>query len=670
MKIKNRLIIVLILLAVFGFMTHRAYNWSLDHYEYMTTGEITDQKKVNTEAFECFSCHAYMQNEGFFMDLASKEYVSPYNLTVSSDNRLLFITGQESDALLMVDFSDNEKVVKLKTGEYPHSVVVTSDTRKAYVSNQWSNTISVIDVDQLKVTDTIETGGGPAGIVLDRDEKFLYVANTFTSDISVIDLSEQREVKRLHAGNYPTGISLSPNGRHVAVVSQRSVLTEYREPPKTEVTLIDTNPQRVTERKYFEEAHIMESADFTPEGDLAFTTLVRPKNLVPAVQVENGWMMNYALGVMSFKSGKMYQLPLDEPNAFYADPYYVRITPDGRQAFISHSGGDYISVLDIEMVRNVIQQIDAGDIVNPENDLTLSRSYVIKRIATGSNPKGMALSPDGRFLYVAERLTDRIGIINTESLILERHIELGDQDQTAFLRKGEQLFNNASHTFQSQYSCYSCHPDNHEDGLTYDMAYYPGTDLSNVQTLRELSNTSPFKWNGKNVSVYMQCGMRFSKFVTRTEVFSPEDLKALVGYITGKIEHPPNMYRDESGDLTEAQLRGKEIFGRTRTNDGSLIAERDRCITCHPGPNFTDRRMHDVGTATERDSHQEFDSPNLNNIYQSAPYLHDGRANTLEELWTLYNDDDEHGVANDMTKDQLNDLIEYLLSLESAKHYK
>lgn len=670
MKIKNRMIILLILLAAFGFMTHRAYNWSLDHYEYMTTGEITDQKKANAEAFQCFSCHAYMQNDGFFMNLASKEYVSPYNLAVSADNRLLFVTGQESDALFIVDLSGDEKIVKLKTGEYPHSVAVSGDTRKAYVSNQWANTISVIDIDELRVTHTIETGGGPAGVVLDKDEKFLYAANTYTSDISVVDLTENREVKRLRAGNYPTGISLSPDGRHVAVVSQRSILTEYRKPPKTEVTVIDTNPQRVTDRMYFEEAHIMESADFTPEGDLAFTTLVRPKNLVPAVQIENGWMMSYALGVISLESGKMYQLPLDEPNTFYADPYNVQITPDGKQAFVSHSGGDYISVLDIEKVRNVIRQIDAGDIANPENDLTLSRSYVTKRISTGSNPKGMTLSPDGNYLYVAERLMDRIGIFNTETLTLERHIELGDQNQQAFLRRGEQLFNNASHTFQSQYSCYSCHPDNHEDGLTYDMAYYPGTDLSNVQTLRELSNTSPFKWNGKNVSVYMQCGMRFSKFITRTEVFSPEDLKAVVGYITGKIEHPPNMYRDESGELTEAQKRGKVIFERTRTNDGSLIGERDRCITCHPGPNFTDRRMHDVGTATERDSHQEFDSPNLNNIYQSAPYLHDGRANTLEELWTLYNDDDEHGVANDMTKDQLNDLIEYLLSLESAKHYK
>ena len=36
---------------------------------------------------------------------------------------------------------------------------------------------------------------------------------------------------------------------------------------------------------------------------------------------------------------------------------------------------------------------------------------------------------------------------------------------------------------------------------------------------------------------------------------------------------------------------------------------------------------------------------------------------TLEEIWTRYNPDDKHGVTNDMTKDQLNDLIEYLKTL-------
>jgi cytochrome c peroxidase len=50
----------------------------------------------------------------------------------------------------------------------------------------------------------------------------------------------------------------------------------------------------------------------------------------------------------------------------------------------------------------------------------------------------------------------------------------------------------------------------------------------------------------------------------------------------------------------------------------------------------------------------------LTNIALTAPYLHDGSAHSLEEIWTVYNHTDKHGRTNDLTKDELNDLIEYL----------
>ena len=53
----------------------------------------------------------------------------------------------------------------------------------------------------------------------------------------------------------------------------------------------------------------------------------------------------------------------------------------------------------------------------------------------------------------------------------------------------------------------------------------------------------------------------------------------------------------------------------------------------------------------------------LTNIGESAPYLHDGRSQTLEEIWTVFGNEDRHGVVSDLTKSQLNDLVEYLRSL-------
>ena len=71
----------------------------------------------------------------------------------------------------------------------------------------------------------------------------------------------------------------------------------------------------------------------------------------------------------------------------------------------------------------------------------------------------------------------------------------------------------------------------------------------------------------------------------------------------------------------------------------------------------------DVGTQGPLNRSGFFDKPHLTNIYDSAPYMHNGVSPTLEEIWTRFNPEDKHGVTNDMTKDQLNDLIEYLKTL-------
>ena len=182
------------------------------------------------------------------------------------------------------------------------------------------------------------------------------------------------------------------------------------------------------------------------------------------------------------------------------------------------------------------------------------------------------------------------------------------------------------------------------------------------RTLRGIYDTDPFKWEGTNVTLARQCGPRLAVFFTRIEPFTPEQLSALNDYVV-TIPRPPNRHRPLGAPLTEAQRRGKVVFERARTADGREIALEGRCVTCHFPPYYTDRSQRDVGTKYLYDRQGKFDVPHLNNIYDSAPYLHNGMADTLEEIWTRFNPEDKHGVTNDLTKDQLNDLIEYLKTL-------
>ena len=641
---------------------YAGHKWGLQHAQYMTGG--------TPHPANCFSCHIYLDQDAKVAGFLNKEYLSPFKIVVTPDGKELLITAHESNQFIIYDIENKRVKTKIPVGIWPHSITVDREGKIAYVSNHWSQNVSVIDLSTEKVINTIEVGSGPSALVLDHNNEFLYVNNSFAGNLSVIDVAGGEEIKRIPTGNFPIGIDISPDGKQVYVTHRRSIPVPFRTPPIAEVAILDTKYKRITERKEIHSAHIMENIDLTPSGDLAVFTLIRPKNLVPSTQIERGWMITAGIGIMETgDNGKVAQLLLDEPNRYFADPYDIKISPDGKKAFISHAGVDYISVINLDAIKKIITENTQDELDLYANHLGMSSVFVIERVETGPNPKGLAISPNGDVVYIAERFADQIAVLDAQSLKIIDHYDLGGPRTETLVRKGGRLFFNAGRTFQDQYSCSTCHPDGSEDGLTYDLTG-TGRDLENTITLRELSNTSPFKWNGKNVSVYMQCGMRFSKFVTRTESFDPDELNAVVAFMFQKLENPPNVYQLPDGQLTEAQERGKAIFERTETNDGREIPEKDRCITCHPPPYFTDRSLTTVGSGFATDREEYFDTPKLNNIIETPPYLHDGRAQTLEEIWTIYGEKDTHGYVNDMIKQELNDLIEFLKCIGPAHTYK
>jgi YVTN family beta-propeller protein len=298
------------------------------------------------------SCHLYLRKSKIISKFTDAQYYSPFNLAVSNDGRDLYAVAEEGNALLVIDTEKRKVKHEIGVGIHPHSVILSRDGKKAFVSNQWSDNVSVIDLERFVVTDTLKTGNGPAGLASSADGKYLYVVNSFSSDLSVIDLSTGIEQKRLTAGNNPTGVKISPDGNLLYVTSRRTLSAPYGDTLRCELTVVNDKNQRIVERRDIKSAYMMENIAFTPSGDLALIPLIRPKNNIPTLQVERGWMMTNGIGIIEQKRpGRIVQLLLDEPNAYYADPFGIAVTPDGKRAFISHAGVDCMSVIDIEAVR-------------------------------------------------------------------------------------------------------------------------------------------------------------------------------------------------------------------------------------------------------------------------------------------------------------------------------
>jgi cytochrome c peroxidase len=227
-------------------------------------------------------------------------------------------------------------------------------------------------------------------------------------------------------------------------------------------------------------------------------------------------------------------------------------------------------------------------------------------------------------------------------------------------RRGEQTFYTARQSFQGQIGCANCHIDSTFDGLTWDLEPDGfGRDVVDNRLIEDLRGTEPYKWIGTNPNIPTECGPRTEKYFWRSENYSDLVLADLAFYVLS-IPQRAHRWRLPNGELTPAQQRGYAIFMRDKDKFGKPIPETNRCYYCHSGPKGTNQKIFNVGTQRPTDNTGNFDTPQLTNIALTAPYLHDGSAPTLETIWTLYNLQDQHGRTNDLAKDELNDLIEYL----------
>jgi len=595
-------------------------------------------------------------------DVPRVEYKTPFNLAITQDGRRLFVACEASNSLIILDVASGDILAEIAVGVQPHFVLLSQDDARAYVSNRGSDDVSVVDVASRRVIATISVGDEPHEMATNAAGTLLYVANAGTYDVSVVDVAAAREVKRLAASRGPWGVARSPDGRYVYVTNNLPRYGAFRAPLASEVTVIEASGSTVERRLTVPDANLIQGVAFAPSGQFALVTLIRTKNLVPMTRNVQGWIVTNGIGVV-WADGRVDQLLLDEFNDFFADPTDVVFSRDGRYAFVSGAGVQEVAVIDVEQLLRLLESTSPEDRADAlPNHLAASAAFVVRRIGVGRSPRGMVVSPDGRYVYVADALDDAISVIDVATRERVRVVGLGGPQEITQARYGERIFNDAQYTFARQFACHTCHPDGHIDGITYDIeADGLGVNPVDNRTLRGINDTAPFKWTGTNPSLKRQCGPRLAAFFTRSDPFTAEQAAALDRYIV-TIRRPPNRYRP-GDELTPAQRSGKAIFEREYDKSGNALAPTDRCVFCHAPPYFTNRNRYNVGTASPLDTQGAFDVPHLNNVYDSSPYLHDGRAHSLEEIWTLYNPRDTHGRTNDLTKAELNDLIEYLRTL-------
>jgi YVTN family beta-propeller protein len=648
---KRPLVILLVLAGLASVALWLRQNYWTDHMLRMS-------HQKNLAKVNCYNCHL-VSTDRLRWSQPRPHHDAPAGLAVSPDGKKIYIALDDRDEVAEADTVSRKVLRRVKVAGRPFGLALDKAGKNLFVTCRDGDRLAVLDTQTLSETGSVPVGMAPVAVAFCRTAAGdrLVVANSMSDDISVLSVSPLQELGRPSAGRDPFAVAITPDGTRAFIANRLVRLATGQSIPASEITEIDPMTARTARRESLDSAHLSEGICAVPSRPWMLTPLVKVRNLVPITQVANGWVMSSGLAVTDIKTGNVIQMPLDEANDYFADPSGIVADQAGRRAFVASGGGDVVTVVDLERLADWLEKAEPATKRDAIYDVSLSPEYVTARIPTERNPKQLALSPDGGTLFIAERLADSILVVDARSLAAQGRIVLGDGGLNDPIRRGERVFTKAGFTFQNQFSCRSCHPDGHVDGLSYDFDTSGiGDNLLDNRSLMGVAGTEPFKWNGKNPTLEVQCGPRFAKVLMRTDPIPEKELLDLTTYIKSLPPHRVAA-RSADGRLTPSQERGKAIFFATKTPGGKEIPHERRCSTCHRPPLYTVRLSFDVGTGGM------FDTPHLVGIAASAPYLHDGRAQTLEELWTTYNTNDLHGVSSYMNKIQLNDLIDYLKTL-------
>jgi cytochrome c peroxidase len=212
---------------------------------------------------------------------------------------------------------------------------------------------------------------------------------------------------------------------------------------------------------------------------------------------------------------------------------------------------------------------------------------------------------------------------------------------------GRQLFFDPRLSRDGSVSCSTCHrPDRaFSDGRPLAVGVSGRVGRRNAPALINRGYGRAFFWDARQRSLEQQVltpiedpnemGSTIADASARVGRTPEEVSRALATYVRSILSGNSRFDRFVNGDRTA--LSGEEQHGLT------LFRGKGNCTACHVGPNFSDERTHNTGVAwrgglfaDEGDGRGAFKTPTLREIARTAPYMHDGRLASLEEVVEFY----------------------------------
>ena len=587
--------------------------------------------------------------------------VSSSNIAIearSGQSTRLWVVNIDNDSVSVFNTQDDTKVAEITVGSMPRSVAVAPDGA-VWVANKGAATLSVIDPVSLTVSRTVSLprASQPFGVVVAPNGS-VFVALEALGRVLKLDA----------AGSTVAALDVGPNPRHLALTQAGAQLlvSRFITPPQ---------PGEGT-------ATVQTTVGGVPVGgevlliDPVSLALVRNIKLrhssKPDTEVSARGVPNYLGAPAISRDGRSAFIPSKQDNIQrgrlrdqndldfettaraiasridlngQTEDYAGRIDHDNSSvasAAVYDASGAYLFVA-LETSREVAV-VDAYG------------KRELFRVDAGRAPQGLAVSPDGRRLYVHNALDRTAGVYDLSRLVDRGQTELplvatlssvAVERLSAQVLRGKQFFYDARDTRLARdgyLSCASCHNDGGSDGRTWDLTS-SGEGLRNTIHLRgragaegrlhwsaNFDEVQDFEGQIRTLSqgTGLMTDAAYNTGTRRQPLGDPKagisaDLDALAAYVASLSSFAPSPYRTASGALTDAAIAGRNVFAA-------------QCVSCHGGSTFNDSATliaHDIGTIKPSSGSRlggsllGLDTPTLRDVWCAAPYLHDGSAASI-----------------------------------------
>ncbi len=578
-------------------------------------------------------------------------------------NDRLWSVNPDNDSVSVIDVVSGTKLAEIGVEGEPRSLALQGSDSVVWVVNKRGSSISRIRTSDWQFLPPIALprGSAPHGLVFDAAGTYGYVALEGLGEVAQIDGPTGRERARIDVGANPRHLSITGDGAELFVstfITPR-LPGEHTAAPSVlaspaMVRVLGTSPLSLKKKISLRVSEVPDSggggrglpnylgpACLSPAGDMAWVP--SKQDNVLRGKLRDGRDLTYESSVRAVTSRiDLHSAAEDGGSRIDHDDAAVPSTalfgPNGLYVFVALQGSREVAVIDAYGERELF------------------------RFDVGRAPQGLAMSPQGRTLFV-HNFMDRTVSVHDVSPVVDHGLQevvegpvyslVAEENLAPQVLLGKQLFYDARDrrlSRESYLSCASCHSEGGHDGRVWDLTGF-GEGLRNTIDLRGRGGTAhgPLHWSANFDEVQDFEGqirqLAFGRGLLPAgephlplEAFNAGrsvELDALAAYVGSLDDTLLSPYRLAGGGLTSEALAGRELF------------RLKKCGECHAGSRFTDSApgvLHDIGTIKPHSGRRlgriltGIDTPTLRGLWNGAPYLHDGSAATIAEAIAAHED--------------------------------